>query len=224
MRTTKQPEKENHHSRNLVTERTRRKKINDGLFKLRALVPKISRMDRTATLTDAIEYIGEEIVEENCEKSNSEHKSAELDKLHKDNMSTVKQNQVSSGLAEMAEMEVHVEVNQITKREFLIKLYYEHKRGGFAKLMEGIDSLGLRELEMSDFLLRLIFSAKTVSVTLFQGKQGFLNQEIERPVDRTNKLDKSDSCFDIQYRKCRLSETMYSKMESSAESPETVHS
>ncbi|XWS34792.1 hypothetical protein CRYUN_Cryun21dG0067800 [Craigia yunnanensis] len=237
MRTTKQPEKQNYHSKNLVTERNRRKKINDGLFKLRALVPKISKMDRTAILTDAIEYIGDlqeeekklqnelrRIEEEDCEKRNAELKSAKLDKLHKDNMSAVNQNQVSSGLTEIPKTEVHVEVNHITKREFLIKLYYEHKRGGFAKLMEGIDSLGLgvidanvttfngkvlnifkvEELVMSDFLLRPIFSANTVSVTLMQGKQGFSIQEIERLVDRPNKLDKSDFCFNIQYRKCRL--------------------
>ncbi|XVE92425.1 hypothetical protein REPUB_Repub01dG0096100 [Reevesia pubescens] len=53
-------------------------------------------------------------------------------------------------------MEVHVEVNQITKREFLIKLYYEQKRGGFAKLKEGIDFLGLRVID--------------ANVTTFNGK------------------------------------------------------
>ncbi|XVE85078.1 hypothetical protein DITRI_Ditri17bG0063300 [Diplodiscus trichospermus] len=168
-RTTKQPEKENYHSKNLVTERNRRKKIKDGLFKLRALVPKISKMDRTAILTDAIEYIGDlqeekeklqnelrKMEEEDCENSYSEMNFPKSDKLRNDKMSAVKQNQVSSGLAEMARMEVHVEVNQITKREFLIKLCYEHKRGGFAKLMEGIDSLGLWVID--------------ANVTTFQGK------------------------------------------------------
>ncbi|MBA0624659.1 hypothetical protein Godav_009973 [Gossypium davidsonii] len=168
-RTTKQPAKEKFHSKNLVMERNRRKKINDQLFKLRALVPKISKMDRTAILTDAIEYIGDlleekkklenelmKIDEENCEKSNLELKSTLLDKSPKDNMSAVKPNQVSSSLAEMAKMEVHVEVNQLTKREFLIKLYYEHKRGSFAKLMEGIDSLGLQVID--------------ANVTTFNGK------------------------------------------------------
>ncbi|KAE8701471.1 putative ATP binding protein [Hibiscus syriacus] len=127
---------------------------------LRALVPKISKMDRPAILTDAIEYIGDlleekkkledelvEIEEENCKRSDSELRSAKSDKLHKENMSAVKPNQVSSSLTNMVKMEVHVEVNQITKREFLIKLYYEHKRGSFAKLMEGIDSLGLQVID-----------------------------------------------------------------------------
>ncbi|XVF02464.1 hypothetical protein REPUB_Repub04eG0177600 [Reevesia pubescens] len=166
--TTKQPAKESYHSKNLVTERNRRKKIKDGLFKLRALVPKISKMDIAAIFTDAIEYIGDlqeeekklqnelrKIEEEDCGNSNAELKSAKLDRLHKD-ASAVEQNQASSNLVEMEKMEVHVEVNQITKREFLIKLYYEHKRGGFAKLMEGIDSLGLRVID--------------ANVTTFNGK------------------------------------------------------
>lgn len=45
-RTTKKPEKENYISKNLVTERNRRKKIKEGLFMLRALVPKISKVSQ----------------------------------------------------------------------------------------------------------------------------------------------------------------------------------
>ncbi|KAL4278936.1 hypothetical protein GQ457_03G026200 [Hibiscus cannabinus] len=156
MRTTEQPEKEKYLSKNLVAERNRRKKISELLLKLRALVPNISKMDRSAILTDAIEYIGDlqeekkklenelmEIEEENCKRSISVLRSAKLSMFHKDNMSAAKPNQVSSSLTKMAP----VEVNQITQREFLIKLHYEHKRGSFAKLMEGIYSLGLQVID-----------------------------------------------------------------------------
>ncbi|TYI84159.1 hypothetical protein E1A91_D05G344500v1 [Gossypium mustelinum] len=186
-RTTKQPAKEKFHSKNLVMERNRRKKINDQLFKLRALVPKISKMDRTAILTDAIEYIGDlleekkklenelmKIDEENCEKSNLELKSTLLDKSPKDNMSAVKPNQVSSSLAEMAKMEVHVEVNQLTKREFLIKLYYEHKRGSFAKLMEGIDSLGLQVIDANV----TTFNGKVLSMLKVEANRDFQSRKL----------------------------------------------
>ncbi|KAK8691527.1 hypothetical protein V6N13_075037 [Hibiscus sabdariffa] len=160
MRTTEQPEKEKYLSKNLVAERNRRKKISELLLKLRALVPNISKMDRSAILTDAIEYIGDlqeekkklenelmEIEEENCKRSISELRSAKLSMFHKDNMSAAKPNQVSSSLTKMVKMEAPVEVNQITQREFLIKLHYEHKRGSFAKLMEGIYSLGLQVID-----------------------------------------------------------------------------
>ena len=43
--------------------------------------------------------------------------------------------------------QVQVEVNQIGGREFLIKLYCEQKRSGFARLMEAIHSFGLQVID-----------------------------------------------------------------------------
>lgn len=39
---------------------------------------------------------------------------------------------------------MQVEVNQMSQREFLIKFYCEQKRGGFSRLMEALNSLGLQ--------------------------------------------------------------------------------
>ncbi|OMO74536.1 hypothetical protein CCACVL1_16631 [Corchorus capsularis] len=169
-------------SKNLVAERRRRKKLNERLYALRSLVPKISKLDRASILGDAIEFVKElqnqvkEFQDELEEHSDDDGtKRAGMNGVHKNvqseifsqndfqldphmehekgpnafhvggnNDSVSKQNQemeISSDKTQ--QMEVQVEVAQIDGNQFFVKVFSEHKPGGFVRLMEALDSLGL---------------------------------------------------------------------------------
>lgn len=140
-------------SKNLMAERKRRKKLNDRLYALRSLVPRISKLDRASILGDAIEYVKE--LQMQVKELHDELEDARSDDDESGPMNSVITNRTplpcrqhqhheSEITSERTQqMEVQVEVAQIDGNEFFVKILCEHKPGGFARLMEALDSLGL---------------------------------------------------------------------------------
>ncbi|KAK8488048.1 hypothetical protein V6N13_062595 [Hibiscus sabdariffa] len=171
-------------SKNLVAERKRRKKLNERLYALRSLVPKISKLDRASILGDAIEFVKElenqakelqDELEEHSDNDNDAKKTG-TNGVHKRLQSEIflqndqipvysnpghdkgphnfpvgvngsvskAQNQDADLCTDKTQqMEVQVEVAEIDGNQFFVKVFSEHKPGGFVRLMEALDSLGL---------------------------------------------------------------------------------
>ncbi|KAL2512491.1 Transcription factor ABORTED MICROSPORES [Abeliophyllum distichum] len=171
-------------SKNLKAERRRRKKLNDRLYALRALVPKISKLDRASILGDAIEYVKDlqnEVKDlqieleqhsdnEDTSKSgtNSNMKNGQPGNIQQSGMKrdpnrehinfsngfhkgstgytgidvSKQNNESENSKGKVQQMEPQVEVFQLDGNEFFVKVFCEHKHGGFARLMEALYSLG----------------------------------------------------------------------------------
>ncbi|KAL2537817.1 Transcription factor ABORTED MICROSPORES [Forsythia ovata] len=171
-------------SKNLKAERRRRKKLNDRLYALRALVPKISKLDRASILGDAIEYVKDlqnEVKDlqieleqhsdnEDTSKSgtNSHMKNGQPGNIQQSGMKrgpnrehtnfsngfhkgstgytgidvSKQNNESENGKGKVQQMEPQVEVFRLDGNEFFVKVFCEHKHGGFARLMEALYSLG----------------------------------------------------------------------------------
>ncbi|KAM3379020.1 transcription factor ABORTED MICROSPORES [Capsicum galapagoense] len=168
-------------SKNLMAERKRRKKLNERLYALRALVPKISKLDRASILGDAIEYVMElEKQVKDLQLELEEHSDDEgrrnQDQIHPDVLShngtkngpKSENGKRSNGNGhrelstnsngstdpfrkiqeveennKLQQMEPQVEVAQLDGNEFFVKVFREHKTGGFVRILEALNSLGL---------------------------------------------------------------------------------
>ncbi|AEC06553.1 unnamed protein product [Arabidopsis thaliana] len=153
-------------AKNLMAERRRRKKLNDRLYALRSLVPRITKLDRASILGDAINYVKElqneakelqDELEENSETEDGSNRPQGGMSLNgtvvtgfhpglscNSNVPSVKQDvDLENSNDKGQEMEPQVDVAQLDGREFFVKVICEYKPGGFTRLMEALDSLGL---------------------------------------------------------------------------------
>ncbi|OWM76064.1 hypothetical protein CDL15_Pgr009709 [Punica granatum] len=151
-------EGQNGPSKNLLAEQRRRTRLKEKLFALRAIVPKISKMDMAAILIDAMAYIEElkgemkslqdelkNMEEEECRLNSRESKIPKLNGENKfsKNSFAAEDDRDYLYLGLPYKKEVQVEVNQVGKGALLVRLLCEKRAGWFSRLMEALCSSGL---------------------------------------------------------------------------------
>ncbi|KAL5710516.1 glucuronokinase [Ranunculus cassubicifolius] len=169
-----------HQSKNLLAERRRRKKLNDRLFTLRSIVPNISKMDKASILGDAIKFVKElqtqvtdleaqldEPYDENgCtrDKIGARSEDDESLKVSQTRLKIPTKKNKNRATAEkmIPQMEPQVEVTKIDDKEFFLKVFCEHKPGGFVRLMEAMSSLALEVTNAN------VFRVETLVMNVFK--------------------------------------------------------
>ncbi|XP_058113613.1 transcription factor bHLH35-like [Magnolia sinica] len=181
-------------AKNIMSERNRRKKLNERLFSLRAVVPNITKMDKASIIKDAIDYIQElheqerKIQAEITELENCKHKKmpncdvdrdiTSLSRLKKKKMDQCREQGIVGGSRVPTIEVLELRVSEVGERTSVISITCNKKTDTMVKLCEVFESLKLKIItaNITAFSGRLL---KTIFVEADEGEKAQLKAKIE---------------------------------------------
>ncbi|KAG6386592.1 hypothetical protein SASPL_151759 [Salvia splendens] len=140
-------------SKNIVSERNRRKKLNERLYALRAVVPNITKMDKASIIRDAIGYI--KSLQDEERRIVAEVSDLELNNdffgMDEDVMkfrSNSKRTKVEKASAAPVEM-LELRVSNMGENVVVVSLSCSKRRDTMIRLCEAFESLKLKIITCS---------------------------------------------------------------------------
>ncbi|KAI5067164.1 hypothetical protein GOP47_0017692 [Adiantum capillus-veneris] len=147
-------------SKNLDYERQRRRKINENLYALRSLVPKISKMDKASVVSDAISYV--QSLQRQVEEVNKEVQALKSweNIINKNVLSTAPT--LTSTMKRVQHKILEVNVIEVEKAIYQLEIICSDGQGVIANLTKAIEMLGINILnakltKIDDHILNTIF-------------------------------------------------------------------
>ncbi|KAJ6355008.1 hypothetical protein OIU77_005577 [Salix suchowensis] len=133
-------------SRNTVSERNRRRKLNDKLFALREAVPKISKLDKASIIKDAIDYIQD--LQQQESRLQAEIRELESERLEKDLPVLLTSKKIPDPRRDP--IEVHqLRVTSMGEKTLFVSLTCSKSREATARICEVFESLKVKIITAS---------------------------------------------------------------------------